>query len=70
MQHTLNYSESTRTGLCSCRLVLMANCTQPEAERLHAHHVASETIRPTAQARVWLAQMGRSAWSGFYKSEV
>lgn len=68
--HTLNYNPVTNSALCSCRMVLVCNCSQAEAEQLHRSHVDSQKVKPTAHATVRLAQVGRSAWSGFSKSEA
>jgi hypothetical protein len=68
--HTLTYNADTKSGLCSCKMVMVMNCSQPEAERLHADHVASEAAHPTSQAKLWLARVNRRAFSGFHQQQT
>ncbi len=65
--HTLTYNPDTQSALCSCRMVMVCNCSQAEAERLHAAHISREELRPTPHAKLWLAKVNRRSFSGFHQ---
>ena len=67
--HRMTYNAATQSAICTCRMVLMLDCTQAEAEQFHLAHVAAEQAQPTSPTTLRLAQLGRSKWSGYYKSE-